>query len=770
MDKIYPMLRIKHNNEAMVRASKKHELPTVGTMFKHGFRISSALFDDSDRDDLGIQHHDVNLELARLEAMANPAYLVAEARYDRVDPVRRAFHLLEAVQERSAGLIAFGNKLELITKTVRRFVWTLLNNCEGKKQVELFLGQDDDIDGLSLKGSTLLPRIYQGLQLNLEDFVTHDNCQQVIREAFYGGQERDQLAEESSLDYVITTLIQLVGTPWYSLWYILYKLKCGRDQPQAGAEPHSNIHRSTSLASYESITSDQCTPPRPRSLCKQWATNLNVPFHRMTSHVGWYLLFVAWVLVSHMNIPSSALVGLKSDSYNYWACVWAIGFTFADIQIMVQLMRSVKLKHGSHWDLVWAKAKKALSNAYIDYRIVSHLALIAGYAIEFAGYRYKEMSLRNRCFDVDEQFSLIRIGNCFQGMAIVLIITQLLQLFRLHPTVGNVYIGMRRCISIVASFMLAYLIITVAFALGLHFILRQELNDCSLLNIVCYKSAFHMERKSVGVFCSLPNQTRFPCQDECWIAYLSNPANASGWAQECRTPTHPLIPSMAKFDGVQESGSSETSDNQFRTMRSSLKTLFWSVFDPGHPEVVGCSTGITRFTSLTLWGIYNVIIVVILLNLLIALMNEAMASITENKLASWKYHRTHVWMDYCNKAVVLPAPMNLINLMVDIFKCLCCNECVDKYIPEVIKLDTSLEDDKLEHQQYHDLMRVLVSKYVSDSQDSVENDNTKDMIDTLRSDIKHLAEERNAGVRDFEALVALIQSLDAKVESKLKRK
>ena len=98
---------------------------------------------------------------------------------------------------------------------------------------------------------------------------------------------------------------------------------------------------------------------------------------------------------------------------------------------------------------------------------------------------------------------------------------------------------------------------------------------------------------------------------------------------------------------------------------------------------MGCTTGAIRYVSLTIWGVYNIIVVVILLNLLIALMNEAMENITENKLANWKYHRTHVWMDYCNESVVLPAPMNLVNIVVGLFKVFCCNDCVDKYIPEV---------------------------------------------------------------------------------------
>ena len=47
-----------------------------------------------------------------------------------------------------------------------------------RTQVELFLDQDDDIEGVS-RGSTVLRRIDQALQLNHKDFVTHDSCQQV---------------------------------------------------------------------------------------------------------------------------------------------------------------------------------------------------------------------------------------------------------------------------------------------------------------------------------------------------------------------------------------------------------------------------------------------------------------------------------------------------------------------------------------------------------------------------------------------------------------
>ena len=49
------------------------------------------------------------------------------------------------------------------------------------------------------------------------------------------------------------------------------------------------------------------------------------------------------------------------------------------------------------------------------------------------------------------------------------------------------------------------------------------------------------------------------------------------------------------------SGSSKTvykhDENKFETFNSTLKVLFWSVFDPGQPGVVGCSRGIARYMS-----------------------------------------------------------------------------------------------------------------------------------------------------------------------------
>jgi hypothetical protein len=78
-----------------------------------------------------------------------------------------------------------------------------------------------------------------------------------------------------------------------------------------------------------------------------------------------------------------------------------------------------------------------------------------------------------------------------------------------------------------------------------------------------------------------------------------------------------------------------------------------SLFDPGHPEVVGCTEGVARFTALIMWYVYNLITVTILLNLLIAVMNASMSRVQANTIEAWKFQRTQVRLlrrKYCVNA------------------------------------------------------------------------------------------------------------------------
>ena len=102
---------------------------------------------------------DISTELELLSGMASPVYILAEAKYRSVDPVRRAFGHLHTAQILANTKEAFTNKLENMIKTLEAFIVSLLGACNTGSQVELFLEQDDNIEGLSTpKNSNIKPR------------------------------------------------------------------------------------------------------------------------------------------------------------------------------------------------------------------------------------------------------------------------------------------------------------------------------------------------------------------------------------------------------------------------------------------------------------------------------------------------------------------------------------------------------------------------------------------------------------------------------------
>ena len=95
-----------------------------------------------------------------------------------------------------------------------------------------------------------------------------------------------------------------------------------------------------------------------------------------------------------------------------------------------------------------------------------------------------------------------------------------------------------------------------------------------------------------------------------------------------------------------------------------FKSLFWVLFDPGHPELVGCKRDIAGTLGLCLWGLYQIINVVVLLNICVALMNNTMMMIESNKENIWKFYRTDAWLLFIDD-VNLPIPFNLWSIFIN---------------------------------------------------------------------------------------------------------
>lgn len=118
-----------------------------------------------------------------------------------------------------------------------------------------------------------------------------------------------------------------------------------------------------------------------------------------------------------------------------------------------------------------------------------------------------------------------------------------------------------------------------------------------------------------------------------------------------------------------------------------LQSLFWSIFGLLNLYVTNVKARheFTEFIGATMFGTYNVISLVVLLNMLIAMMNNSYQLIAvshradrfpkpvkSNKPAflflspqdhadiEWKFARTKLWMSYFDEGGTLPPPFNIV--------------------------------------------------------------------------------------------------------------
>lgn len=94
-----------------------------------------------------------------------------------------------------------------------------------------------------------------------------------------------------------------------------------------------------------------------------------------------------------------------------------------------------------------------------------------------------------------------------------------------------------------------------------------------------------------------------------------------------------------------------------------MRKLFWALFDKTDLEAFEFESStfyITQTTGETLFAIFNIVAILISLNMLIAMMSNSFQQIADDADIQWKFSRTGMWMQYVDKGSVLPPPFNLL--------------------------------------------------------------------------------------------------------------
>ena len=100
---------------------------------------------------------------------------------------------------------------------------------------------------------------------------------------------------------------------------------------------------------------------------------------------------------------------------------------------------------------------------------------------------------------------------------------------------------------------------------------------------------------------------------------------------------------------------------------STFHVIVWTIFEAGQKKQFPHETVEEKFATI-LYFIYQVFIIIILLNLLIAIMNATVQRLQDKRQLYWKFVRTSIWVEYFDENSMLPVPFSLLHIPWAIFK------------------------------------------------------------------------------------------------------
>ncbi|KAG3286413.1 transient receptor potential cation channel subfamily C member 6, transcript variant X2 [Ictidomys tridecemlineatus] len=226
----------------------------------------------------------------------------------------------------------------------------------------------------------------------------------------------------------------------------------------------------------------------------------------------------------------------------------------------------------------------------------------------------------------------------------------------------------------------------------------------------------------------------------------------------------------------------------FTTVEESFKTLFWAIFGLSEVKsvVINYNHKFIENIGYVLYGVYNVTMVIVLLNMLIAMINSSFQEIEDDADVEWKFARAKLWFSYFEEGRTLPVPFNLVPSPKSLFYLLL---KFKKWITELFQghkkgFQEDTEMNKL-HSQFHSrensivvrrvaresanlgfskmsrkqkIMKRLIKRYVLQAQIDKESDEVNEgELKEIKQDISslryELLEEKSQNMEDLAELI-----------------
>ncbi|XP_029302215.1 LOW QUALITY PROTEIN: short transient receptor potential channel 6 [Cottoperca gobio] len=219
-------------------------------------------------------------------------------------------------------------------------------------------------------------------------------------------------------------------------------------------------------------------------------------------------------------------------------------------------------------------------------------------------------------------------------------------------------------------------------------------------------------------------------------------------------------------------------NDAFTTLEESFKTLFWAIFGLSEVKsvVINIDHKFIENIGYVLYGVYNIIMVIVLLNMLIAMFNSSFQEIEDDADVEWKFARAKLWFSYFEHGGTLSVPFNLIPSPKSVVSLLL---GIREFLWDVPKdkskenSNDEMELNKLRQQAdlsveaslcpspHQNIMNRLIKRYILKAQRDKDNDEINEgELKEIKQDISSLRYELlEQANHDVETLAKLIRQL-----------
>ncbi|BFZ03481.1 hypothetical protein BsWGS_06520 [Bradybaena similaris] len=580
-------------------------------------------------------------------ALASPAYMALSS----PDPIMTTFELRQEMMKLAEVEKEFKSEYLNLVEQCMNFACELMDLCRGTQEVEAVLSESDegaDRDPLA--------RLKMAIRYMEKKFVAHPNCQQHMTSIWYGS-EMGFLQSLNGLMQLIYLIIFLPAIPFMCVLYIIAPgskfgaiMRCPVTKFITHTTSHMVFLILLSAATFRipesnvAITrTDDLYHPRHEHLSYEEKVQSLLketlrPASPLITHVQRCIVF--WVLgllwIECKQIYSSGARSYIMDYYNAM-----------DFAVLSMYLASSVLRFFTEYQV--KEADRLFNGTNIAVDLLRHKNLTY-FDLFLADIKDAKRSPKNYFMEASrfqwDQYDPEIVSDVLFAIANVISFARTTQLMPAFEVLGPLQISLGRMVGDITRFMVLFTLVLFAFMVGLHNLywyygaqkIKMEVNG-QLVAVQAAKAFEGLQQTFFSLFWSMFGQVS--------ISDIAINHPKQNGVRQCMT-----------LDG--DRSKIYCADGPFTDVeKNSTDTTAMPLYTADNPQMQN-STFLVETVGMYLFGIYHVVIIIVLINMLIAMMSHSFEDIQTDCDVEWKFARTKLWLNYMDDGSTLPVPFNMI--------------------------------------------------------------------------------------------------------------